>query len=578
MDANESGAQVPPIGSNIGQGKSDGNNKAGLEVLQQLRASVQDSEDNARLGLGKRFLPIDGFRPEIRDILNNTAEDYDAHRDKCVLAALMSVAMVTGYKVSARMPFQKFTNHAGLYGLLIDVSGGVKTAVNKFFLSPVEKIDRKARRRFKTAIEKYNSLSPEQQKEETKPVKDLLMTQNYTPERLTQLDLTSTTGVSFYKDELSGFYKSIGKYSANGKSEIIEQQLTLYDGILEANDRVSDLDELAESRETTYSTYGTIQPSVFDEVFVPLIQSGNGYFNRFLYVFPEPRKHKYVDWQAEVKSSSEEWETIINDIHQCPFGTVYQYEEAARYRYAKYLNEHVIEAENKDLYSKDPFTTYLTRNRPNILRLAITIHVLNDWRNPVITDKEMDMAIRMMQVFNEYAKKCLEHLPSSSRSREVEDSPAEAIKMMYRLNMAKGKPASAVNQSDLAKMLGVSQAYVNKVKASMIKDGEITDTDTGGSTQDPSEAVEETIKEETAVPEGGIEPPKEESTPSSEATGDEMQGDNEVSQAPSHSEDSTEGEKPPTPPLPPDKPDGNQEHDNSETPPDVDGGDGYAWK
>ena len=457
MEDKESGAQVPPVGQNIGQGKTDSDNKAGLSVLQQLRASVQDSEDNARLGLGERFLPIDGFRPEVRDILNNTAEDYDAHRDKCVLAALMSVAMVTGYKVSARMPFQKFTNHAGLYGLLIDVSGGVKTAVNKFFLSPVEKIDRKARRRFKTAMEKYNALSPEQQKEETKPVKDLLMTQNYTPERLTQLDLTSTTGVSFYKDELSGFYKSIGKYSASGKSEIIEQQLTLYDGILEANDRVSDMDELAESRETTYSTYGTIQPSVFDEVFVPLIQSGNGYFNRFLYVFPEPRKHKYIDWQAEVKSSSEEWETIINDIHQCPVGTVYQYEEAARYRYAQYLNECVIEAENKDLYSKDPFTTYLTRNRPNILRLAITIHVLNDWRSPVITDKEMDMAIRMMKVFNEYARKCLERLPAPTRSRVVEDSPAELIKMTYRMNMAKGKPASAVNQSALAKMVDVSQ-------------------------------------------------------------------------------------------------------------------------
>ena len=104
MEDHESGAQVPPVGQNIGQGKTDSDNKARLNVLQELRASVKNSEDNARLGLGERFLPIDGFRPEIRDILNNAAEDYDAHRDKCVLAALMSVAMVTGYKVSARMP------------------------------------------------------------------------------------------------------------------------------------------------------------------------------------------------------------------------------------------------------------------------------------------------------------------------------------------------------------------------------------------------------------------------------------------------------------------------------------------
>lgn len=581
MEDKESGAQVPPVGQNIGQGKTDSDNRAGQNVLQELRASVKNSEDNARLGLGERFLPIDGFRPEIRDILNNAAEDYDAHRDKCVLAALMSVAMVTGYKVSARMPFQKFTNHAGLYGLLIDVSGGVKTAINKFFLSPVEKLDRKARRRYKNAIDKYNALTPEQQKGETKPVKDLMMTQNYTPERLTQLDLTSTTGVSFYKDELSGFYKAIGKYSASGKSEIIEQQLTLYDNILEANDRVSDMDELAESRETSYSTYGTIQPSVFDEVFVPLIQSGNGYFNRFFFVFPEPRKHRYVDWQAEVKSNSEEWEAIINDINQCPAGTVYQYEEAARYRYAKYLNEHVIEAENKDLYSNDPFTAYLTRNRPNILRLVITIHVLNDWRSPIITDQEMDMAIKMMVVFNEYAKKCLDRLPSPKRSREVEDSPAELIKMAYRMNMAKGKPASAVNQSALAKMVDVSQAYVNKIKSSMISSGEITDDDSGDSNEKPSEKVEETKKDKIAVPDVGDETPNEESEISPETTGNEVHGgDNAVSPDTLHNEEPVEGEKPPTPPLPPDKAEseGVSDSDNSKIPPDDDGGDGYAWK
>ena len=126
----------------------------------------------------------------------------------------------------------------------------------------------KARRRFQQEKEKYNSLTPEQQKGEKKPVKNLLMTKNYTPERLTQLASTSTTGVSFYRDELSGFYRSIGKYSANGKSEHIEQQLSLFDGILEANDRVSDLDELMESRETAFSTYGTIQPDVFDDIFI----------------------------------------------------------------------------------------------------------------------------------------------------------------------------------------------------------------------------------------------------------------------------------------------------------------------
>ncbi len=575
----KNGSQVPPVGQNVGQGKIEGDNKSGLNVLQELRASVQDSEDNARLGLGDTFLPIDGFRPEIRDILNNTAEDYDAHRDKSVLAALEAVAMITGYKVSAKLKFQKYINHASLYGMLIDVQGGVKSSINKFFMDPVLKLDKKARAHYKREINKYNSLSIEDQKNTEKPVPNFLVTQGFTTERLQQLDTTSSTGVSFYKDEKSGHYKSIGKYSANGKSEHIELELTLYDGVLEVNDRVSDFDDVRESRETAYSTYGTIQPTIFDDIFIPLIQSKNGYFNRFLFVFSEPRKHRYIDCFSEMKSREEEWEAVINDIAQCPSGTVYEYEEAAGFRYTQFINKHVVDEENKDLFSENPFTSYLSRNRANILRLAITIHVLNNWRSPIITDKEMDMAIRMQQTFNKYAQKCLERLPSHKRSREVEDSPAEAIKMMYRLNMVKGNQASAINQSDLAKMLGVSQAYVNKIKSSMINSGEITDDDSGDSNEKPSEKVEETKKDVTAVPDGGDETPKEESETSPKATVNEVhEGENAVSPASSHEENIAEGEKPPTPPLPPDKSVDTRDIDNSETLPDDDGGDGYAWK
>lgn len=575
MDDKKSETQVSPFCRNIGMGNSIENKETGHNVLNALRASIQDSEDNARLGLGETFLPVDGFRPEIRDIFRDTAIGFDAHRDKCVLAALEAVAIVTGYKVSAKLKFMPYTNHASLYGLLIDESGGVKTAVNKYFLGPVDKLEMKARRRFQNEKEKYNSLTIEQQKGEKKPVKNLLMTKNYTPERLTQLASTSTTGVSFYRDELSGFYRSIGKYSANGKSEHIEQQLSLFDGILEANDRVSDLDELMESRETAFSTYGTIQPDVFDDIFIPLIQSKNGYFNRFLFVFPEPRKHQYIDCFNEVKCKPETWEAVINDIAQCPAGTVYEFDEAAGFRYASYINKYVIDEENKDLYSTNPFTAYLRRNRVNILRLAITIHVLNDWRSSTITDKEMDMAIRMQQTFNKYAQKCLDRLPSSKRSREVEDSPAELIKMAYRMNMAKGKPASAVNQSALAKMAEVSQAYVNKIKSSMISSGEISDDDAGDSVMKRSANVEDPKKDIIVDSHGFDEIVEEENETSSVTSENEVsEGDEVVTPVSAYSEETSKGDSPPTPPLPSEKSVFKKGTDNSEIPPGDNTGDG----
>ena len=276
-----------------------------------------------------------------------------------------------------------------------------------------------------------------------------------------------------------------------------------------------------------------------------------------------------------MKCKPETWEAVINDIAQCPAGTVYEFDEAAGFRYASYINKYVIDEENKDLYSTNPFTAYLRRNRVNILRLAITIHVLNDWRSSVISDKEMDMAIRMQQTFNKYAQKCLDRLPSPKRSREVQDSPAELIKMAYRMNMAKGKPASAVNQSALAKMAEVSQAYVNKIKSSLISSGEITDEDAGDSVNKRSKNVEEPKKDIIVVSDGRDETVKEESETSPDTTENEVSdGDEIVFHVSGHSEETSQGERPPNPPLSPDKSVFIKGTDNSEIPPGDNTGDG----
>lgn len=565
MGKDDSGAKVPPAGQNLGQGRTD-IESARPNVLQELRASVKDSETNARLGLGELYLPIDGFRPEIQEILNTVAWDYDAHRDKCVMAAIESVAMVTGNKVSATFN-KKWTNNAMLMGLVVDDSGGVKSAINEYFMTPVEDINAKAKKAYNKAIKEYNNLTYEQQKDEEKPYPDLHVTNNYTPERLAQLDNTSTIGVSFYRDEMSGYYRGIGKYSSSGKSDAIEQQLTLGDGRIEANDRVSDGEELTVTKKTAFSMYGTIQPDTFDDFFIPLIQSKNGYFNRFHFVFPEPRKQRHIDLFDKVKTDPKVWETFIYDLYQnIPPHTVYTFEEAANYRFANYVNEHVIDVTNQDLYSKDFFTSYLRRNTRGVLRLAIIIHVMNDWKSPVITEREMKMAIEMQQTFNKYAQKLLNRIPSSSRTKQNADSPAEAIKMMYRLNMAKGNPASAVNQSDLAKMLGVSQAYVNKVKATMIKDGDLSDDD---SRESAVTATEQTPIEVTQQSQDPAEVQESGSTDSAEGDGETTGKDNAVIPA---EEGTLESQDSPTPSVPPKIRSGDDDGGNVHVSPDEDSG------
>ena len=101
-------------------------------ILAELNSDILQNTINAQLGLGEKYLPIDGFRPCVQRILNSVAYDFDCHRDKAVMAALMTVAGTVGKK--ATLVSGKYRNHPQLYGVLVDRPGGVKSIVNYYFL------------------------------------------------------------------------------------------------------------------------------------------------------------------------------------------------------------------------------------------------------------------------------------------------------------------------------------------------------------------------------------------------------------------------------------------------------------
>ena len=94
-------------------------------ILAELNSDILQNTINAQLGLGEKYLPIDGFRPCVQRILNSVAYDFDCHRDKAVMAALMTVAGTVGKK--ATLVSGKYRNHPQLYGVLVDRPGGVKS-------------------------------------------------------------------------------------------------------------------------------------------------------------------------------------------------------------------------------------------------------------------------------------------------------------------------------------------------------------------------------------------------------------------------------------------------------------------
>ena len=435
-------------------------------ILAELNSDILQNTINAQLGLGEKYLPIDGFRPCVQRILNSVAYDFDCHRDKAVMAALMTVAGTVGKK--ATLVSGKYRNHPQLYGVLVDRPGGVKSIVNNYFLRPLEYLNRNAKDRWNR---KKRELLLDDPNAEV-PLPSIYMTKDVTPERLKQLLVSSKTGIFEFHDELAGMFADFGKYSKTGSSDM-EMRLSLYNGQVEAPDRKGDDEFLIEPEETSYSLYGTIQYKTLQRYFKPIVERENGGFDRFLFVECPSRKMRYSSIAENFTHDPEEWKTIIYDLDKVPDGREYFLSQGAIERYDKFFNE-IIDKLNADPEGADFLTQTLRRAGQNCLRLSLVIHLLNDWHEIEITPEEMDMAVRMMRVFCKNAEICYHKIYEEDKKKE-EKKPtitlSNQVRQFYMLMSMQGKTAADINQSALAKMFGCSQAYINKVKSALIREG-----------------------------------------------------------------------------------------------------------
>ena len=435
-------------------------------ILAELNSDILQNTINAQLGLGEKYLPIDGFRPCVQRILNSVAYDFDCHRDKAVMAALMTVAGTVGKK--ATLVSGKYRNHPQLYGVLVDRPGGVKSIVNNYFLRPLEYLNRNAKDRWNR---KKRELLLDDPNAEV-PLPSIYMTKDVTPERLKQLLVSSKTGIFEFHDELAGMFADFGKYSKTGSSDM-EMRLSLYNGQVEAPDRKGDDEFLIEPEETSYSLYGTIQYKTLQRYFKPIVERENGGFDRFLFVECPSRKMRYSSIAENFTHDPEEWKTIIYDLDKVPDGREYILSQGAIERYDKFFNE-IIDKLNADPEGADFLTQTLRRAGQNCLRLSLVIHLLNDWHEVEITPEGMDMAVRMMRVFCKNAEICYHKIYEEDKKKE-EKKPtitlSNQVRQFYILMSMQGKTAADINQSALAKMFGCSQAYINKVKSALIREG-----------------------------------------------------------------------------------------------------------
>lgn len=422
--------------------------------LQDLRSDILRNETAAELGLGTKYLDISGLRPEMQKISENIARDFDCHRDKVIIAMIAAVCAVVGKK--ARIKYRHFENRCSAYGMIVDNKGGIKSSVSMYILRPVMEIDKRMR-------DAYNAkVAAADPNEKIGPLPTIL-TRGATSEEKHRLLSASPAGLLMYKDEITTYFKERGKYSTKKDTGEAQEDCSLWDGTSQAPDRVGDILKLS-NNDVAYSIFGSTTSPTFADNFTTFFTSETGEYDRWLFVKTEWRPRRHEDYEETLFSDPKEWEAVIEDLNSMPSNREYVLEMAAKKLYVDYKNKECIDAINADPNYDNFLTGYKQRNAAYLLRLSLIFHLLNDWHSEIVTAKELQMAINCIRVFNEYAKECYQLIldAKNKKSDKAKKSAAEKIRDTYINNHELGRPIKAINQSKLARELGVSQAAVGK--------------------------------------------------------------------------------------------------------------------
>lgn len=434
------------------------------DILADLSYEFRNGEILAELGLGETYLDISALRPEVQRIFNDIALDFDCHRDKVVISAIAAVCAVVGKKAYVR--YRHFVNRCSVYAIIVDYKGGIKSSVMKYIMKPIMALDKKMR-------DDYNAKVMTVKPDEIIPALSTILTRGATSEEKHKLLNASKAGILMWKDEITVYFKERGKYTKKKDTGESQEDCSLWDGTSQAPDRISDKLKLNNS-DIAYSILGSTTTPTFAENFTNFFRAETGEYDRYLFIKTDWRPRRHDDFDEKLCSDSKEWEAVIYDLHSMPTNQEYFLHEEAKIKYIDYKNSECIDAINSDPNYQNFLTGYKQRNATYILRLALIFHLLNDWHSDTITLEEMEMSIKCMKVFNVYAERCYNLiLETEERGKFKNKCAAEKIRDAYISNNEIGRPAEYINQSALARDLGVSQAAVSKELKKLKESGQI---------------------------------------------------------------------------------------------------------
>lgn len=399
------------------------------------------------------MLPVWGLSSDLQRVIDEVTRAFQCHRDYAVASMMVAASTMMGKRVSCR--FGEFTNHACLWIQLIGSSVRGKSGQLSFFFKPIEMLERDSYYNFRQRFKQWKDKEPKSRGDE--PIYRHRLLYDTTNENLFR-ELSFNGDMCICNDEMASTVLGWARYS-KGDDGTVKKMLSIFDNKDTQIARVSS--EPLMLQEPNLNMIGGIQPDVFNVIMGGHNWEFDGFFQRFLYVFPEltpklPYQEysitTYVKWL---------WNSTIDELAHIDSMVLTETDEAKKL-HIEALNRWVDEINACNGFS--PTESLLGKLSIHLCRWSIVAAVLA--RQKEITAEIMKYSIECMEYFKRCGEKALlliinnySNKQSSPQRRPIRLDRSDVFKMLQNWYE---KDDFKINQSLMAKSLGISQQAISK--------------------------------------------------------------------------------------------------------------------
>ena len=391
-----------------------------------------------------RELPIWGLPTDLQRVVEDVAHGYQCNRDFVVASMFVAAATMLGKRVSCQ--FGNHTNFPSLWIAIVGNTASGKTAPLSFFFKPIELMEREAFEAYLTDLRQWEKQDVAVR--DAKPEYRHNLINNPTDESVLH-ELSVNGSVCWKVDELRTMFDSFGKYSKSGGSGIVSNLLSIFN-----NESISITRATSEPKylaEPNLNIIGGTQPSILKRVMGRDNHVESGFFQRFLFIFPDTTDvPQYEDVRIDDnvryiwRDTIERLAMVNGDVHETDDARRLHIDAIDRWRDACNYQYKEVEA----------MISLLRKLEIHLCRWSMVAAVLSGSRT--ITADVMRYSVECMDYFRLCGEKAFCLIANGDRPKEP--TRGDVFKLLQKW-YGETEP---INQSALAKALHLSQQAISK--------------------------------------------------------------------------------------------------------------------